>query len=74
MKRVQPSEEENNRLARRSIHAAIDIPKGTVITDDLLVVKRPALGIHPMHMDIVVGRVTRRDIQADEWITWEMLS
>jgi len=74
VKRVQPSEEENNRLARRSIHAAIDIQKDTVITDDMLVVKRPALGIHPMHVDVVVGRVARRDIQADEWITWGMLS
>lgn len=73
VKRVQPSEEENHRLARRSIHAAIDIPKGTVITADMLVVKRPALGIHPMHADIVVGRVARRDIHADEWITWEMV-
>ena len=73
VKRVQPSEEENHRLARRSIHAAIDIPKGAVLTADMLVVKRPALGIHPMHEDIVVGRVARRDIRADEWITWEML-
>ena len=73
VKRVQPSEQENHRLARRSIHAVVDIPKGTVITADTLIVKRPALGIHPMNKDIVVGRVARRDIRADEWITWEML-
>lgn len=40
----------------------------------MLAVKRPALGIHPMYESIVVGRVARRDIKADEWITWEMLS
>jgi sialic acid synthase SpsE len=74
VKRVQLSEKENHRLARRSIHASIDIPRGTVITGDMLIVKRPALGIHPMHVDIVVGRIARQDIRADEWITWEMLS
>jgi len=74
VKRVQQSEKENHLLARRSIHASVDIPRGTVITKDMLIVKRPALGIHPMHLDIVAGRVARRDIHADEWITWEMVS
>src|SRR3990172_786800 len=73
IKKVQASENENHRLGRRSLHARVDIPKGTVITGDMLNVKRPALGIHPMHESIVQGRVARRDIKADEWITWEML-
>lgn len=73
VKQVQPSEQENHRLARRSIHAAIDIAKGTVITTDMLIIKRPALGIHPINIDIVTGRVAQRDILADEWITWEMI-
>lgn len=74
VKRVQPSEEENHRLGRRSLHARVDIPKGTVITADMLTVKRPALGIHPTHENIVIGLVARQDIGADEWITWEMIS
>lgn len=73
VKRVQPSEQENHRLARRSIHAAVDIPKSTIITADMLIAKRPALGIHPMHKKIVVGRVAQQDIRADEWITWELI-
>ena len=73
VKRPQPSEEENHVMARRSIHARIDIPRGTVITADMLVVKRPALGIHPAQEHLAVGRVARRDIMADEWITWEMV-
>jgi len=73
VKRVQASEEENHRLARRSLHAAMDIPAGTVITPEMLIIKRPALGIYPAHEQIVVGRTARRDIQADEWITWEMI-
>ena len=73
VKRVQPSEEENHRLARRSIHARVDIAEGARITAEMLVVKRPALGIHPAHKNLVVGRAARRDIRADEWITWEMI-
>lgn len=73
VKRVQESEEENHRLGRRSIHALVDIPLGTQITADMLTVKRPALGIHPAHKGVVVGRSARRDIHADEWITWDMV-
>jgi sialic acid synthase SpsE len=73
VKRVQPSEEENHRLARRSLHAAVDIPEGTVIAREMLTVKRPALGIHPSQEKIVVGRRAQRTIKADEWITWEMV-
>jgi len=73
VKRVQPSEEENHRLARRSLHALVDIPKGSRITAETLTVKRPALGIHPAHESLVIGRVAQRDIRADEWITWEMV-
>lgn len=73
MKRVQPSEEENHRLARRSLHAAADIAAGTVITPEMLIVKRPALGIDPGLEDVVVGRQASRHIKADEWITWDMV-
>lgn len=73
MKRVQPSEEDNHRLARRSLHALVDIPKGTRITPEMLAVKRPGLGINAAHEAVVVGRVARRDIRADEWITWDMI-
>lgn len=73
VKRVQESELENRRLAKRSIHAATDIPAGTVIAEHMLVLKRPALGIHPSLKGTVVGRQSRRDIKEDEWITWEMV-
>jgi N-acetylneuraminate synthase/N,N'-diacetyllegionaminate synthase len=59
--------------ARRSIHAKVDIPKGTKITKDMLVVKRPGCGIKPKFMDVVVGRTARMDIKEEEWIAWEMV-
>jgi sialic acid synthase SpsE len=73
VKQVQPSEEENHRLARRSLHALVDIPKGTRITAEMLAVKRPGLGVHPRHKDVLIGRVAQQDIRADEWVTWAMV-
>ena len=56
--------------ARRSIHAKVDIPKGTLITGDMLIIKRPGYGIKPKFIDIVSGREAKKDIKEDEWITW----
>ncbi|MCR6672051.1 N-acetylneuraminate synthase family protein [Devosia ginsengisoli] len=58
---------------RRSLHALVDIPAGTVIDSSMLTIKRPGLGIRPSLEAEVVGRTARRDIIADQWITWDML-
>jgi sialic acid synthase SpsE len=73
VKQVRKSEEENHLLARRSIIAASDIKKGEVITADKLVIKRPALGLHPQYLELVIGRKAKVDIPKDRWITWECL-
>ena len=59
--------------ARRSIHAKINIPTGTKITRDMLIIKRPSYGIKPKFIDIAIGREAKKDIKEDEWITWEMV-
>jgi N-acetylneuraminate synthase/N,N'-diacetyllegionaminate synthase len=70
-----PSEEEREfyTLARRSLHAACDIPAGCVIEPSMLCAKRPGLGIRPKYAPLVAGRAARRDIEADHWITWDMI-
>jgi sialic acid synthase SpsE len=71
-----PSEEESGemyRLARRSIVAAADIPSGSTISREQLTVKRPGFGIAPKHMDLVVGRTARVDIEEDDIVTWDMV-
>jgi len=60
--------------ARRSIHAKVDIPKGTKITKEMLVVKRPGYGIKPKFVDTVVGREAVKEIEEDDWITWDIIS
>jgi N,N'-diacetyllegionaminate synthase len=71
-----PSELERKEMyanARRSVIAARDIPAGTVISPDMLTVKRPGYGIPPKHLDVVIGRTARVDIPFDEVVTWEMV-
>ena len=74
VKKVRKSEEENHRIGRRSLIAALDIKKGETITADKLVVRRPALGLHPKYFDLIVGKIAKKDIPKDKWITWDCLS
>mgnify|MGYP001561549827 CR=1 FL=1 len=73
IKRVLESEEENHRIGRRSIIAASEIKKGEVITRDKLVIKRPALGLHPKYLELVVGKTAKKNISKDMWLTWESI-
>ena len=70
----RPEEMEMAVKGRRSLHARHDIPAGTVIADDMLVVKRPGLGVSPSLRSQVVGRKAARVIEHDEWITWDSLT
>ncbi|NCC97207.1 MAG: N-acetylneuraminate synthase, partial [Synergistales bacterium] len=74
-RKLGPLEEEMEfyHKARRSLHARCDIPAGTVITEDMICCKRPGYGIAPKHSDLVKGRVAKVDIEADQWIGWEMV-
>lgn len=64
------AEFENRRLARRSIHAATDLSAGHVITRADLTVVRPALGIEPAALNIVVGRTIAADLTAGQPLQW----
>jgi sialic acid synthase SpsE len=69
----RPQEEEMYKNGRRSVHARVDIPAGTEITDEMLTVKRPGLGIPPHLKEKVVGRTVQKDILSDHWISWDDL-
>ena len=62
------SEIKNKVIARKSIVAATNIKKGTVLTEDNLTVKRPGSGINPMQWDNVLGQKAVRNFKADELI------
>ena len=70
---VAESEEKAWTSARRSIVAEVVIPKGTVITSEMLGMKRPAIGLPASMIDKVVGRRAMIDISPDEYILEDML-
>lgn len=69
----RPEEREMFEKARRSLHAACRIPAGEIITASMVTAKRPGLGIAPHLLPVVIGRTARIDIDADQWITWDMI-
>lgn len=73
-RKTGPSTEEAgemHRLGRRSIVAATDIGAGTLISSEMLTVKRPGYGIAPKFLDLVLNRRAKIDIAEDDVITWE---
>jgi len=71
IKRPSPSERQNRAVARKSVVAAVDIPAGSVITPEMLAVKRPGTGVPPGDLETLVGSRARRSIERDEVITWQ---
>lgn len=73
IKQPSPAEEETRQVARRSLAAARDIPAGTALSEDMLCLLRPATGLPPTLIDVVLGRTVRRPVTQGELITWEDL-
>ena len=40
---------------------------------DMITVKRPGFGIKPKHLDLVIGRTLRVDVEEDDILTWDMV-
>ena len=71
-----PSPEEREEmygLGRRSLIAARDLPTGTVLAADMIITKRPGFGIAPKHLELVVGRTLKVDVEEDDILLWKML-
>lgn len=65
LKLPSASEQKNIAIARKSIHLARQVSKGSVITLDDLAIKRPGTGINPLLLDSVIGCKAKQDLQED---------
>jgi sialic acid synthase SpsE len=74
IKKPTPSEKDTAEVARKSIVSKVDIPAGTKITENMVCVKRPGIGIQPKYIDFVIGRKAIRNIKADELIEFKDIS
>jgi len=68
IKKPTRSEEKIKKVARKSIVAKVDVPKGVKITKDMLDIKRPGTGIEPKYLKRIIGRKSKKNIKKDELI------
>ena len=66
-----PIEVDCARIARKSVVSLVDIPEGTVITEEMLAIKRPEMGLRPKYYEQVVGKKAARNIAADSCLQKE---
>ncbi len=72
-KRPVPAEADTRAVARRSLAARADIPAGVIVEAGILTALRPAGGIPPSLVRHVIGRRTRRPLNAGQFIDWSDL-
>lgn len=70
IKEPSPSERKNISIARKSIHTSRLIQAGEILTEEHIVTRRPANGISPMDIDIVIGRKVNKDLKEDSALNW----
>jgi pseudaminic acid synthase len=69
---VQSSENKST-LFKRSIYITRDIAAGETITRDHIRIIRPALGLSPKHLDLVIGRQAKKDISAGTPLSFDLI-
>ncbi len=67
------AEEEKVLEQRPSIIARIDIPAGAVITEAMVIAKRPGFGIAPKFLNVLLGRKARKEIRKGQGVTWDCI-
>lgn len=74
VKKSNKSEEKIKKIIRKSIIAKIDIPKRTKITKNMLIIKRPGIGIEPKYLNKVIGKRAKKNIKKDSLIKFQDLA
>ena len=67
---VLDCELESRKQARRSIVTAKFINKGEIITQEMLIMKRPGTGISPIKIEQVINNKAKKNIEKDKLIEW----
>lgn len=68
--KVHLAEEMNRVKARRSLVANFNLKAGTVLSKEMIGVKRPGTGILPDQVDKFVGKVLKIDLREDTPLDW----
>lgn len=73
VKSIQPVEQEHLLTMRKSLVAARDLPAGTIVSEEDVLVKRPGSGIPPTEIDQLIGKRLKIAVSYDDLIKWEMV-
>lgn len=73
IKEPSKSEIKNIPVARKSIHIAKNLKANTILTEEMLIMKRPGDGITPMETDNVLGKTINKNLPEDYKLTKEDL-
>jgi N,N'-diacetyllegionaminate synthase len=65
-KKPSSSEMQYMPIVRKSVVARVDIREGEKLSEENLAIKRPGTGLHPRNYFTLLGKVAKRDINADE--------
>lgn len=60
-------------IIKKSIVAKVRIAKGSKITEDMLIIKRPGTGLEPKYIYKIVGKKAKKDIEKDELISLDQI-
>lgn len=67
-------EEAKSRVFRRSLFVVQDIAKGAKLTHENVRSIRPGHGLHPRHLEDVVGRTTAATVPRGTPLSWELIA
>ena len=73
-KQMTPAEADTQRVARKSLRVARELPAGHQLSRDDLVAKRPADGLDPRRVEEVIGRELKDSMKADEPLPGDFLA
>jgi N-acetylneuraminate synthase len=60
-------------LFMKSLALIRDLPAGTLVSEEMLTLKKPGTGIPKSEIDRIKGRRLKRDVSSNRLITWDDL-
>lgn len=72
-KHVIEDEKGVQRFARESVVSVVGIPEETILTKEMINVKRPGIGIPARNFNDIVGKKTKKAIEKSSLIKWDDL-
>lgn len=70
IKTPSASEKKNIIIARKSLHTLVALTKGTILSNENLIPKRPGDGISPMEIDQIIGKKIKHDLPEDHKLSY----